>query len=82
MSRFLNIAVLGLTLTGGVAMADGVRVDVRGPRVEEVHYRDQHRRPEVRVERPAYRSGYRWHAGEWRWEANEWQWHGGWYVRG
>jgi hypothetical protein len=84
MRHLLKTALIGLGLTGGVAMADGVRVDVHanGPRVEESHYRDVHRRPVVRVEKYETRRGYRWHPGAWRWESGEWQWHGGWYVRG
>lgn len=83
MRNIITSALLGLGLMGGVAAADGARVDVRvrEPRVEVTRYRDYHHRPAVRVERYETRRGYRWHPGAWRWENDEWQWHGGWYIR-
>jgi hypothetical protein len=61
-----------------------VNVDVHARvtprRVEVIHYRDHHHRPEMRVERHEFRRGFIWVGGEWMWRYGEWQWVPGHYV--
>ncbi len=90
MRRILLMSLAAIGLAGGVAAADTrVVVDVHGhaqarpaPRtVEVVHYRDQHNRPPMRVERHEARHGFAWVGGEWMWRGREWMWVPGHYVR-
>jgi hypothetical protein len=97
MRRIITMTLLSLGLTGGVALADNHRVEVRDHRVEAPsqrgfdrgynrgerveRFQDRRVRPAAQFERHEERSGFRWIGGEWTWNGYEWTWMPGHYAR-
>jgi hypothetical protein len=94
LKRLIPATALVLGLTGGIASADRVVVEHRGPVVRGgyarrpiyvrrpvigEHYYNRYHRPTLIVEDYGPRPGYVWVRGHWGWNGGEWMWAPGYY---